>query len=123
MSMLKIVIIWILGFIFGFAFLLVLKNSSDPIVEVTIKNEASFLVNKFIIRDDKLGNSYLIENLEPNDSGKIKLFVKGEIGYKIISVFENGDSLFSSVYSERNNKDLIIVKNDSIIYKPKFQNY
>ena len=119
MKILKKLIFLIVGFVVGFFFMLYLRNSNPSLVEITFSNESSLVLSKIVVHDYKLGNNYLIENLKPNDSALINIYVNGEIGFNIISVFENGDTLFSGGYAESGYKDIYAVKNDSIIYKHK----
>ena len=97
--------------------MLYLRNTNPSLAEITFSNESSLVLAKIIVHDDKLGNNYLIENLKPNDSALMKIYVKGEIGFNIISVFENGDTLSSGGYAESGYKHTYILKNDSIYFK------
>ena len=119
MKILKKLIFLIIGFVIGFLFMLYLRNTNPSLAQITIANESSLILSKVIVHDDNLENNYLIENLKPNDSALIKLYVNGENGFKIISVFENGDTIYSGGYAESGYKDNYIIKNDSIFYKHK----
>jgi len=113
----KLILFWILGFACGIAAMILTRNSHPPLVEVTIKNESSFIVDRITIHDDKLKNIYLIENLKPENFKKIFLYAGGEIGYEIVAEVNNGKLLKMEAYAESGYSDLFLVENDSIIYK------
>lgn len=119
MKILRSFLLWSFGLICGAVLLIIYRFYHSPLAEVTIKNESSFILTKVIIHDEKLANNYLIENLRQKDSSILQLYASGEIGFKIISVFENGDTVLTSGYAESGYRDLYIIKNDSIIYKHK----
>ena len=114
----KCISIFFIGFLCGVILIIIIRNYQTPLVEVTIDNQSQLKLKKVIIRDDRLGNNYIVENLNQNNSEKIFLYANGEIGYDIIVQLENGDSLTTSAYAESGYKDLFVVKKDSIIYKP-----
>ena len=123
MKIFKSFILLLAGFIGG-TILMIIYNSKNPsLVEVTIENKSQFEIEKAIIQDDEVNNNYIIENLTKNSSKKIFLYARGEIGYKLTVVLNNGDSLLTGGYAETGYKDLYVVKNDSIIYKPRFKSY
>ena len=103
---------------------MLIYNSNNPsLVEVTIENKSQYEIEKAIVQDDEVNNSYVIENLTQNSSKKLFLYARGEIGYKLTVVLNNGDTLIDGGYAETGYKDTYIVKNDSIIYKPQFKSY
>lgn len=63
MKIFKSIIIWSFGFICGVVLIVILRNIKTPLVEVTIKNESSFLLTKVIIHDDKLGKNIIFKNI------------------------------------------------------------
>lgn len=117
MKIIKLLLFWVLGFACGLAAMILIRNSHTPLVEITIKNESSFIVNRITIRDDKLKNIYLIENFKPENFKKIFLYADGEIGYEVVAEVNNGKLLKMEVYAESGYSDLLLVENDSIIYK------
>jgi len=117
MKIIKSILFWTLGFVCGIIAMMLIRNSYPSLVEVTIKNESSFIVNRITVHDGKFKNIYLIENLKPENYKKIFLYAGGEIGYQIIAEVDNGKLLKMGGYSCSGDKDLFIVVNDSIINK------
>lgn len=113
----KLIMLWLFGLVCGIIVMIIIRNSHSPFVEVTIENKSSLAVRRVTIRDDKLKNIYLIENIKPENFKKIFLYAGGEIGYQISAEVDNGKLLKMEVYAESGYSDLFLVENDSIIYK------
>ena len=122
MKIFKSILIWVFGFICGVIVIYIFSDSKSSTAVIAFKNNSDFIINRIIVSEDKYANNYFIENLKQNDHQKVYLFTRGEIGYKIDVELENGKKFSTGGYAETGYRDLYIIKNDSIIFKP-FSSY